>query len=83
MANLLSDEEIIKELENIKKHNYTLAPDEVFDAAIRSIRRNRGEWIDGRNGYQCSECKYIPHRGEREFMNFCPNCGADMRGEEK
>ena len=43
----------------------------------------RGRWVDlGRNYYtvvsQCSECgaKY-------DFRSpYCPNCGADMRGEE-
>ena len=48
--------------------------------------RKHGKWIydtervmrDGRinSQYHCSEC------GEQEFTlyNFCPNCGADMRG---
>lgn len=43
----------------------------------------RGEWVDlGRNYYtvvsQCSECgaKY-------DFRSpYCPNCGADMRGDD-
>ena len=45
----------------------------------------RGKWIEiaGYGGwsetyYQCPECnttEYIP-------SNFCPNCGADMRGTE-
>lgn len=49
------------------------------------VRENvRGEWVD-RNGnivfpfwerYECSEC------GARsDNKNFCPNCGADMRGD--
>ena len=30
---------------------------------------------------RCSECEteYDPHTAS--FINFCPNCGADMRGE--
>lgn len=28
---------------------------------------------------QCSECGAQFH--ELEYTNFCPNCGADMRGE--
>ena len=37
---------------------------------------NIGNW-------HCSECRYIPH-GKKEYQktNFCPNCGADMRGKE-
>lgn len=44
--------------------------------------REKGEWIseydeDGKTGwYECSCC-----HSERAFnTNFCPDCGADMRG---
>ena len=40
----------------------------------------RGKWI--RNGWsiRCSECGYdMPF----SVRNFCPNCGADMRSEER
>lgn len=30
---------------------------------------------------QCSECGAQFH--ELEYTNFCPNCGADMRGEDE
>ena len=51
--------------------------------------RKRGEWIPDNNCYYetryiCSECK-LPFRVETFMMKpswwFCPNCGADMRGE--
>lgn len=44
--------------------------------------RPQGEWIF-RNGvtcqgyYKCSKCGEV----ERAEKNFCPSCGADMRGE--
>lgn len=40
-----------------------------------------GHWIDTDNYYQrwkCSECGC--HTRDAE-PNYCPNCGADMRGE--
>ena len=46
--------------------------------------RKKGKWID--NTF-CSECGWI-HEVESGFIgsvkrfNFCPNCGADMRGEQ-
>lgn len=43
----------------------------------------RGEWIkNGWNNYSCSDCgsQYIGY-GASNFK-FCPNCGADMRGDE-
>lgn len=36
-----------------------------------------GKWIDGYKRQTCSVCK---QRGYRSW-SFCPNCGADMRGE--
>ena len=45
-------------------------------------QRMRGEWIDvtktgGAELWKCSECGEL----ELEDSYFCPNCGADMRGE--
>lgn len=55
---------------------------EVAIATLPSVE-NKGEWIsqydeDGKTGwYECSCC-----HSERAFnTNFCPDCGADMRGE--
>lgn len=61
--------------------------------ALPSANRPRGEWIDqgwhgdwqfetdGRGNcwheYECSECGFHKKGGK---SNFCPNCGADMRG---
>ena len=44
-----------------------------------AIERKRGEWTNaGMLTVHCSNCKSEFH--ELEAMNFCPNCGADMRG---
>lgn len=43
------------------------------------VERKRGEWKIGANYLQCSCCKYDFAR--LYPRNFCPNCGADMRGE--
>ena len=42
--------------------------------------RPKGEWIGGVMGWECSHCGY----GVFIYNNtdFCPNCGADMRGTE-
>ena len=52
-----------------------------------------GHWIDDYReesltyGFaylaNCSECGYqINTHKEKGYLNFCPNCGADMRGDE-
>ena len=55
------------------------------------VERKRGEWIDKNGAYnrrKCSLCgKYALYRFinvgsfKETESNFCPNCGADMRGE--
>ena len=53
---------------------------------------NKGEWINAKvgklfpsNDYKCSICGNILDFNGVNFgrgdANFCPNCGADMRGE--
>lgn len=53
-----------------------------IDCIVNTIEvRSYGEWKYLKNGYyECSECKYVPHEIK---SNFCPNCGADMRGNKK
>lgn len=40
--------------------------------------RAEGEWIDGGLYDKCSVCG--GHEPYRYLSNFCPHCGADMRG---
>ena len=50
-----------------------------------------GKWVDDAMGVlRCSECKtQAPWKYGRDYIdyrwkaNYCPNCGADMRGEEE
>ena len=39
--------------------------------------QKKGEWSDGYRWQRCSLCKQT---GKKSW-NYCPNCGADMRGE--
>ena len=43
--------------------------------------RPKGEWINTTpyDEGECSLCCYLSIK----CYNFCPNCGADMRGKEK
>ena len=48
----------------------------------KDAERKKGRWMPFDNPwYKCSECGAV--RENKSFMeNFCPNCGADMRGGE-
>ena len=54
-----------------------------------TVDRPRGEWTRSELGYKCSACEnIIPHcfmptisvLTKDAQYDFCPNCGADMRG---
>ena len=57
-------------------------------------QRMRGKWAYGEDeygidGYHCDKCGFfVPWDYTHKFINFikdyhfCPNCGADMRGEQ-
>lgn len=50
--------------------------------------RPQGEWIDPQDCfcYQCSNCgEYTNNEGtvEEGLFDFCPKCGAKMRGKEE
>lgn len=52
-------------------------------AGVQPVKRGHWELIGGEEpwlqGYTCSECGQVAVTYE---CNFCPNCGADMRGED-
>ena len=40
-----------------------------------------GEWIlNDDQVYECKDCGYIPSFDGYTYYNYCPNCGAYMRG---
>lgn len=55
---------------------------DIADAPTIEPEQKRGEWKDRGEDYMirwiCSECG----RKETHVYNFCPDCGADMRGGE-
>lgn len=48
------------------------------------VERKKGKWIDpaADNVYRCSVCEeYTTLEVPRLFYHYCPNCGAEMKGE--
>lgn len=84
-----------KAIEDVVKR--TDMNDDTMDVLIEKLQalppvqpsRRKGKWIDtqpyyhdvyDKNAYYCSNCHDYYTRDWQE-MNFCPNCGADMREE--
>lgn len=54
----------------------------LFADRSRYVMREKGEWIhDINNLYGCSRCGKREAMSPKKLKDFCPNCGADMRGE--
>ena len=86
----MTNEEAIELIHDIQTDAvYSIIPEEkeALDMAISALSENKGEWIADVdkwgdvvttvNGYVCSKCGVF----NSDKDNFCPNCGADMRGE--
>lgn len=54
----------------------------------KDAERKGGRWIkvNGKTAINCSACYHcswsLSFEDTVKRFNFCPNCGADMRGEE-
>ena len=76
-----------------KVPEYYEAQSGILTKAIKLLEqpeRNKGEWIPEFNGkftggvywFSCSKCKRIVPEVRNGGWNFCPSCGADMRGKQ-
>ncbi len=86
MSDLIKRSDAIKSLDNAWINGTSLLD---ANEAVKQLKdlpsadRPQGEWIDRSGGIEgawnyCSVC------GEQaiDLYDFCPNCGADMRGKD-
>jgi len=79
---------IIDNAPTVEERSYEMGYQDGCEDGLQGIRP-QGEWIfqkaneEQTDGYECSNCKACFHTKVPYFseFNFCPNCGADMRGD--
>ena len=91
MSDLIDRQAVLDELEN-----YSCLDKKDITTIIKALpsAENNGEWERVSGGsfidvYRCSKCKHEPPKKPLpdiktwgwDFTDYCPNCGADMRGE--
>ena len=73
---------------NEKQTIITTALDMAIEA-LKEQERRKGYWedFDCGNSYRCTSCGEIWTLNDgtpaENNMNYCPKCGADMRGEQE
>lgn len=79
-------ETYINVLNKVSNHEFTVNQAmDVFDHLRET--RDHGEWLEKSGNYpqyytmKCSACNAKVWYAQRDPFDFCPNCGADMRGE--
>ena len=73
-------ERVIEEIDNAPTV-YPICEDQA--CKYRANERPHGKWLRPYKidiAYECSNCRM--QMPITDYFNFCPNCGADMRGED-
>lgn len=92
MTREVTRKEAIKIMEHLKSIVSSEDYIEAFSMAIEALQepeRKKGYWedFDCGNSYRCTSCgeTWTLNDGtpEENNMNYCPKCGADMRGEQE
>lgn len=52
------------------------------DCPLVEIEERKGKWIKTGGSFRCSECMNMPEFKDIRTLNYCPNCGAEMVGDE-
>lgn len=90
VTEILSDVLCIPDFEsrNITEEDVSKAYDKVLNLDRKTETDNKGEWIKHPTFHEDFDCWVCNKCGEEisgheNKTNFCPNCGADMRGNKK
>lgn len=88
MSDLISRKALCKYALNTK--DKTISPNDIMRFPSAEPELKKGEWLHKPNEYdddtyECSRCgepwTLIEGTPKENNMNYCPNCGAKMRGD--
>lgn len=84
LISIAKDENVYNYEEQVIEAYHMRRTFEANEKAIQALEQQSkiGHWIDTGSGQECSECKEIQY-GYDNFRYFCPNYGADMRGDNE
>ena len=70
-------------VEAFTKEDMSGAYNEGYACGSRESERPKGEWIDHEKHIECNHCRVWFLKDYLIRKSFCPNCGADMRGDQE
>lgn len=81
----LIDADELKDRVGYIEEEYGHIMEEINNATtVDAVERKRGKWQVDPSGYGfwiCSACGFVSEASGADLLyNFCPHCGADMRG---
>ncbi len=82
---LISREEVMRLAESGKllSGSFGERAKDIIKAIPTIEERKEGEWLDNKwLGEKCSVCRWELHYINFNQFNYCPNCGAKMKGEK-
>ena len=80
MSRYIDADALIKRIQDEHKFGSLMLSNMIAEMSTADVVEVvHGEWTDTTHGLICSACKTYQVYGSR-FYNFCPICGADMRG---
>lgn len=79
----MTKEDILQHFQDINGYyNDCMRYDDLKRMLDELISENKGEWIHKPHIYGVAYCSVCDYENKVNDSNFCPNCGADMRGGE-
>lgn len=85
LINIMAD---IGKAEHSELWHYEQALSEIREILESEPEQKAGKWINDKHAMpRCSCCGYMPEYNryidDYYYSDWCPNCGADMRGGEE